>query len=88
MFQQWTRTLAVPLRAETRKQQGMRLNRQSAVKPHRGAQDSGCEKEMEREGFQEKKRQQEEYMRKLDQTPTSLVQLRGASKQLPLDVDE
>lgn len=27
-------------------------------------------------------------MRKLDQTPTSMIELRGASKQLLLDVDE
>lgn len=87
-FHSGQRTLAVPLRAQMRKQQGMKLNEQSAVEPHRGAQDLECEKEMERERFQEKKRQKEEYMRKLDQTPTSLVQPCGASKQLPLDVDE
>lgn len=66
----------------------MRLKGRSAVKPHRGEQDSGCGKEVERERFQEKRGSKEEYMRKLDQTPTSLVQLCGAAKQLPLDVDE
>lgn len=74
--------------AEMRKQQGLRLKGRSAVKPHRGEQDLGYGKEVERERFQEKRGSKEKYMRKLDQTPTSLVQLPGASKQLLLYVDE
>lgn len=85
MFWQWAQTFTVPLHAEMRMQQGMKLNGQGAVGLHRGAQDLQCEKEMERQSFQKKKKKlKDKCMKKLDQTPTSLVQLCEPPKQLPL----
>jgi len=53
MFHLWARTVAVPLHAGRRKQQGMKLKGGSAAEPHRAAQDLGCEKETERERLHE-----------------------------------